>query len=277
MKTFAVFIKALLLVFCSYTTAHAISGFRVSPLKINLSAIGKDGQLELTNLSNQDITIQVKLFEWQQESGRDVYLPTRDILFAPPIFNVPKGRQKTIRFRLKRGADKTQELSYRVYVEQLRQGGLFAPTSGTEFRLKIGVPLFVAPIKPSQPEFNVNANYLSDGSIRLSVDNYGKKHLKIYSVELYQDGKINREDVFNLAPNASLAKKTNSDAGTNYVLPGSEQRWSLPANNIIVGQLYWLLLRTDFYNVGRESNVTPEGFLWVPVTSSNGTDEKTAP
>lgn len=245
---------------CGFVFAHSAgaAGMRVVPLKLDMSAKGGTATLELTNLTADNMGVQIEAKAWAQADGADVYTDTQDLLFAPPILAIPAGKTKTVRFRLRRGAAPDRELSYRIYVQQLAAApdsdvGRSALAGGVEVRLRLGIPLFVAAVKPQLPGLDAASTRLASGSTALRLKNPGGIHLKITQVEVV-DG------------SGTVVAETNlTDTQTNYLLPGSESTWPLhlPKRNDAVtlppGR-YNLRLKTDFYSPRGLGGFSAEGF-----------------
>ena len=230
---------------------------RVVPLKLEMTAKGGAATLELTNLTSDNMGVQIEAKAWAQANGADVYTDTQDLLFAPPIIAIPAGKTKTVRFRLRRGPSPDRELSYRVYVQQLAAApdsapGQAAMAGGVEVRLRLGIPLFVAAIKPQPPGIEASVIRLADRSA-LRLKNPGNVHLKIAQVEVVD------------ASGTVVAETRMSDTQTNYLLSGSESSWPLhlpKANDLVVlaAGRYNLLFKTDFYSPRGVAGFSSEGF-----------------
>jgi len=241
--------------------AHAVSGFRVTPLRLDLSVRQKTTFLELTNLSKRSMNIEVKLFEWQQVNGKDVYKPSKDLFFAPPITRVPSGKKKTVRFRLRTKPGQQLEKSYRVYVKHLPTDN--AP-SGTTFNLQMGIPVFIKPQEFSTARFTTHAVYDAvSQTVRFTMSNVGDVHIKLKAIGLFTATSM-QKGMENLTDADHLGAANKSLTGTNYILPNSTQQWVINAQPPL-GDGYALLLSTDVYNAPRGSRIDNKGLLWVPV------------
>lgn len=232
------------------------AGLRVVPLKLEMTARGGTATLELTNLTRDNMGLQVEAKAWAQAEGADVYTDTQDLLFAPPIIAIPAGKTKTVRFRLRRGPSPDHELAYRIYAQQLAA----APDNstdestlagGVEVRLRLGIPLFVAAIKPQPPGLEASAIH-TPGNTALRLKNPGRTHLKIMQAEVV-DGS-----------GAVVAETNRTDTQTNYLLPGSESTWPLhlpqrsdPAT--LAPGRYTLRVKTDFYSPRAVTGFSSEG------------------
>lgn len=234
------------------------AGLRVTPLRLDLSAQQSATQIELTNLGAAALPVQVSAFGWTQQDGRDVYAPTKDLFFAPPIVSVPAGGNSIVRFRLRGAAPQGVERAYRVYFQEIAPPQS-AGTAGMAFRLKLGVPVFVAPAKPVAPRLELQHQSARD-RLELTLANAGTAHLKIHGLEVFA------ATVDRARPDGVVAKATHSEQGANYLLPGSRHRWTLALPPGADPARHVLLVRTDDYSGKAASGMTPAGWLWVPLS-----------
>lgn len=248
------------LLFCVPLSAAQAAGLRLSPLRLDLSAQQTATQVELSNLSSAPVAVQVKAFRWRQQQGQDIYEPTKDIFFAPPIVTVPGQGKTVVRFRLRAAIPKDQEGTYRIYFQEVPAANESATGAGMTFRVRFGVPLFVSPSKPAKPGLAVNIAQEPE-RLRLTLENTGVTHLKIQGVDLFAAA-VNSEK----PDQAPLASATHSLRGANYLLPGSRHEWELklPAAATAATRL---LIRTDDYSGQAARGMTPQGWLWLPVDS----------
>lgn len=241
--------------------AAAQTGFSIQPLKLNLSGRQKNTSIELTNLTNQTLPIQIKLFSWSQKNGEQVLEPSRDVFFAPPITNVEANSKQTVRFRLKRGADVDRERSYRLFIEQLPPTNP-ALAAAMDFRLRFNIPLFVAAVRYSDPDFLVTATAV-EGGLRVRLNNRGKSHVKVKNVAVYKRGvRLSAPTVKDV-----ISSVPGSSAGTSYALPGTELEWLLPLPpGTPPAEALEVALTTNFYNNSGRGAVKPSGIMLVPIT-----------
>lgn len=157
------------------------AGFDVQPVRVSFTTRTRAEKLVVNNLSDGDLTVQAKTFKWTQDNdGKDVYEDTSDILVFPRIVRIPRGGQRLIRLGTTAGPA-TREKTYRVYVEELPVGDGKTRGSGVSFALKIGVPLFVNPLK-SEDRGAVGSLAMQGGKLSLSMKNAGNTHLVIQSI-----------------------------------------------------------------------------------------------
>lgn len=240
--------------------AATASGLRLTPLRLDLSAEQTSNQIELANFGSEVLPVQVSVHAWTQVDGVDTYAPSKDIFFAPPIVSVPAGGKAVVRFRLRSGAPKDVARPYRIYFHETAPPKV-ANKGGMSFRLKLGVPLFVAPLKPGSPRIEVGGQTGAD-AIALTLANTGKAHAKVLGMELYP-ANVNRED-----PKGAVASATHSRKGANYLLPGSRHEWAIPLPAKADPARHVLLIRTDDYTGKSVAGMSNKGWLWMPLPAA---------
>lgn len=238
-------------------------GLRVTPLRLDLSPTQTSAQVELINFGDAAMPVQVSVSRWTQVDGRDVYEPTKDVFFAPPIVSVPAGGKAVVRMRLRGAAPPAEgERAYRVYFQEMAPPE--SDGAGMSFRLRFGVPLFVTPRKPPLPHLEMTRSLAGD-KLELTLSNTGQGHLKIQGIDVFPAG----VDRANPAGNP-LGRATQSETGTNYLLAGTRQKWvvTLPANTDPAGLA--LLLRADDYSARGTPGMNNKGWLWQDLVTPVG-------
>ena len=86
----------------SLLAASAQAGsFQVNPVRLSLSAAQSTTAFTVTNQSEQQLVVQLRVMAWSQHDGQDVYTDTHDVLVTPPIFQLEPGRTQTVRAGLR--------------------------------------------------------------------------------------------------------------------------------------------------------------------------------
>lgn len=196
---------------CLLACAWAQAGtFVVSPVRATLSASHQVGALTVRNDGPEPTVVQLEVLSWSQQDARDVYEPTREILATPPIFTVPAGGSQIVRVGLRRAPDSQQELSYRLYLQEVPP----PPTpdfQGLQVALRIGVPVFVLPSAAAKPVLRWQLSRTPEGQLKLSLSNDGNVHIQIANFSLVAAGQ---------KPHPTLQVAA-------YVLPGQTRDWVL--------------------------------------------------
>jgi len=182
----------------------------VEPVRIELSAEQQTAAIKISNASDAPASIQIQAVVWSQIDGKDVYTPTRELLVAPPIVTIaPKGEQ-VIRTALRRPADPSNELAYRIFLRELP-----APPppgyKGLQVALRIGLPVFVKPQHgQAAPKMVWSVAHAPDNHLKATLFNQGNAHVRVSDFVFYVSGS-----------DQPIA----GEAGSTYVLAGQSRSW----------------------------------------------------
>ncbi len=187
------------------------AGFSVSPIIVNLSADKKVVSLKVHNSGNEPTAVQAELMDWRQQDGKDIHqVVTRDLLVSPPIFTISPGETQVIRVGLRRPVDLKQELSYRLFLQEIPPA-IPDNFQGLRVVMRVGLPVFV---EPAQVRTNADLKWKirqsHTGDLILNADNQGNGHAKVTELRL------------KLPNGQELVQK-----GNFYILPGSQREWSI--------------------------------------------------
>lgn len=183
----------------------------VNPIRVSLSAKQSTGALVVRNSGAEPTVVQLQIISWSQQDGKDVYVPTKDLLATPPIFTVPPGGTQTVRVGLRQRIDTPSEGSYRLILQEV------PPPPKPEFRglqvaLRLSVPVFIAPATAPSSTLAWNAALTSQGDLKIAAANTGNTHVQVLKFKLAAGG-------------AELSPSTPAEAA--YVLPGQRREWTL--------------------------------------------------
>ena len=209
----AAVIAAFLFLSCAWP-AYVVASVDISPVRLDLSDNRNKDTIRFGNGGDVTKSYQVDVVNWSQPEGEsEEYSPSDDLLVVPPIFTLEPGEQQVVRIGLMRGADADTELSYRIFFTELAPAQPDSPTvTGVTMRLRLGVPVFVAPSRESLPNLEHIGSERQLDELFMRFRNTGNVHVKVNEVQYEAPG---------------LADKTISPA-VFYVLPG--QTASLPVS-----------------------------------------------
>ncbi len=222
-------LKGLALLFSLlYNTAYAGS-FAISPVRSTLSLGHKIDSLTVTNQGAEATAIQLEVLAWSQdEAGKDVFTPTKDILATPPAFTLQPNAKQIIRLGLRRPLLTNNEASYRLFVQEIPP----APKPnfmGLNMALRMSIPVFFNPAVPVAPVLNWQLRQSPTGSLILSANNSGNAHIQIAN--------------FTLAPADMAAFSAQQVA--SYLLPHQKREWVVSNKTLAVGTKVHLTVQTD--------------------------------
>jgi fimbrial chaperone protein len=220
-------------------TLVAAAEWNVDPVRVELSAQQQTAAIIVRNESDQPSSIQIQAVSWSQVNGMDVYIPTRELLVSPPIATIPPKTDQVIRVALRRAADPSKELAYRINLQELPTEQ--APeATGVQMALRIGLPVFVQSLKgDAAPKMAWSVARVSDSQLRVQVRNQGNAHVQISDFSLHAAG---------------AAQAVTSESASSYVLAGQSREWLLrtsPSQTIANGRLR-LMAFTDADKVDTE-------------------------
>ena len=207
---------ALAVTIFMFHDASFAGSFDVNPIRIELAAENRSAALTVRNTGPDPVVVQVTINAWSQDAGKDVLTATRDIITSPPVVTIPPAAEQVIRVGLRRAPDIKQELSYRIFLQEVppppRPG-----FQGLVVALKIGLPIFVQPRQgPAKAQLIWNAALSGTDSLKMKVENQGTGHIQVSTVQLFND-----------AQKDALAEFS----GLAYILPGQKRDLDLKLRN----------------------------------------------
>jgi fimbrial chaperone protein len=151
------------------------------------------------------------------------------VLVTPAVFTIPANGSQVLRVALRRDAEATTELSYRLILTEVPPQP--APGfTGLNVALQVSLPVFVAAKAPTKPQLEWSAAMTADGGIGITARNAGNEHARVldFSVAGVPGG------------NAAIEQQV-----VAYVLPGQSRTWNLASNknNNETSSAEWRLLR----------------------------------
>ncbi len=196
--------------------AHA-SSFSVNPVRVTLSAKQPVAAITVRNSDKQQTVVQLEATAWSQVDGKDVQVPSTDLLATPPIFTLPPGGSQIVRVGLRGARNLPGEVTYRLSLREVPPSQ--PSTMGLRVALRISMPIFVVPATPVAPDIKWRATRDADGNVRVTATNTGNAHVQLGKLDLLADG--------NVVGSRNIAE---------YVLPGTARAWTLDAHgNLAAG------------------------------------------
>ena len=237
MKIRSVLLSLLLSVPVFFTVANAASSMLVWPIFQVIKSNDRGSELWLQNRGNHNVTMQVRVFKWQQHQSAPVYSDQKNVLVSPPFVTIPPGEKQLIRLIRLHSTSPGQEDAYRIVIDEIPQ----AATSQTQdhdaglvMRMRYVLPLFLygqglQPVDQNGPVTGI-ANNLSwqvlspGGKTVLAITNKGALHARLSDIFWGTDNKH---------PEVFISK-----GFLGYVLPGQTVNFPLPANTVLHNKLF---------------------------------------
>jgi fimbrial chaperone protein len=205
------------LVACLISGSALAATLQVSPVRITISPDGRAGIVRLQNDSDAPTLVQVEALAWNDSDDPSDAARTDEILAVPPVFELAQGASQVIRLAVRRPVTTGTEAAYRLLITEVpRDVGDGA--QGVSFALRLNLPVFVTPDGAAPaPAWSLERN---GGDAKLTLGNEGNAHVRVRSVQLFQEGVP--EPVF-----------VSDDGG--YVLAGAERSWQLDLARLKAG------------------------------------------
>jgi fimbrial chaperone protein len=199
------------LLFCTALTCSSAFAQQVSvtPLRVLFKGEQQSDVITMRNTSKEAFTVQPKVVKWSQKDGVDVFEPTRDILVAPPIVEIGAGESQVIRLALRRAPDGSQELSYRIFLQQVGVEKK-SNSTGVSFAWNLSLPIFVLPTVPAIADLQWAAQ-ANGKTISLTATNPSLTHVQIKKIKL--ESSVGTSEVGQMF----------------YLLPGQQGKVVMPA------------------------------------------------
>jgi fimbrial chaperone protein len=165
-------------------SVHAIT---ISPVLIELSPAQRVVSVTVSNPSDQAMNFQVETLAWSQPDGSNHYQPTKDLLVAPPIAEIPPQGSQIFRVTLRHPLSGTVEQSYRLVLEDVSE--VLNPKSGVvAIRFRHSLPVYVTPPDEAKaaPRWSRCTAAAGKGCVRL--DNDGSRRLRVSALTVAGHG-----------------------------------------------------------------------------------------
>jgi len=187
------------------------ASLQVAPTSLQLTPRQNADALWLTNSGTTPVQVQVRVFEWRQDTGQDQLLPTTALQVSPPMQSLAAGQQQLIRVVRSDPTAPTTQHAYRVVVDELPS--VDPRRTGMQFVLRYSMPVFIQPAgeQPLRHALQARVTRLDDGRPALEVHNSGNSYAQLADIGV---GTAERPQIIH-------------PGLIGYVLRGQTMRWPL--------------------------------------------------
>ena len=147
----------------------------IAPVTVALAPGEATAIVTVTNRGANQTAVQVRPFAWDQNSGEDRLVPTRDLLVSPPIAKIDPGRTQTVRILLRKPAQTKEDL-YRIFFDEIPAD---LPSNGVRVALRISIPVFALPPHPVKRDLKYQLAAATPAEADLLVSNSGSRHVRV--------------------------------------------------------------------------------------------------
>jgi fimbrial chaperone protein len=186
----------------------------VSPIRVKFAAGQRSHVVTVRNTGDADISVQADPVEWSQDSdGIDVYTPAGTLLVVPRIFTIAPGDEQIVRLGRVSAESGDLEGSHRVFFTELAPSRGAGEAPGLSMRLRLGIPVFVAPASEPEPRLDLVSTEQIPGGVAVVLSNQGNVHIQVLDISGHMVGPDQPEAV--------------SARVTAYLLPGTKREFAL--------------------------------------------------
>ena len=183
----------------------------VSPVSLEIPAPRTNAKLNLENRGEEPVTVQIRVFRWENKNGKDSLTPTSSVVASPPMATLKPHGKYTVRIVRVANEPITSEESYRLLVDQLpklvKQSG-----SRVSFLIRQSIPVFFTTAETQRAALAWSAR-IEGQKLVLIAQNKGRRRAKLSNIRL-----------------TGPAGVFGSEEGlAGYVLSGSTARWVQPS------------------------------------------------
>lgn len=158
-------------------------GFSILPTRVALGSERAVQSVVLTNNGDQTVVLESQVQVWPEgAAGQRV----DDLVVSPAVLTLPPGERVRVRIGLLRPSAGAAERAYRLYFTELPTASPLQ-SAGIGVRLRIGIPVFVAPQQPAPQPLRWEFGSDADGAY-LRVSNQGNLHWRVAEPALLLDG-----------------------------------------------------------------------------------------
>lgn len=236
-SVFRVALNTALALLLSMFLHTSVQAFTLFPVRLSIDASHNVATLSVSNPTDQDITVQPRVFKWTQESSAngvpvDKLTDSTAFTIFPPVVTLKPQSKQTIRIRFNGSISGLEEEAFRVITEEL----LVKPVPGiVNFANAISIPMFVRAKVDLNPELIWDVKRTAKDALQLDVDNsVGNRHIQITGLSIIK-----------LGADALEASSASQQSLFVYLLPKSRGSLSLGKLNLPAGK-YTVKLTTDY-------------------------------
>jgi fimbrial chaperone protein len=203
--------------------------FQVSPIRVQLTPGATTAAISVRNdSSTESVVLQMRVMDWKQVDGEDIYTPSTELIATPPIFTILPSGTQTVRVGLRKTVQTDVQQTFRLYLTEVPP----APKEGfqgLQVALNIGIPIFVAPKTATGTPPVWRATLTPEGMLGLTGANAANSHVQVLDAQIYDE-----------QDNTAVAVLQEP----RYLLAGQSSTWKLALTRRPKGTLR-LTIRTD--------------------------------
>lgn len=207
--------------------AAEAASLQIMPINIEVPAPGAASKVTISNTGGDAANIQVRVFKWVQQNGKDELVETRDVIASPPAVKLGAGKKSVIRVVRVSKTPAADEESYRLVIDEIAPAPK-AGDAGVGFSVRHSLPVFFTG-KDDDVQLGWKAS-VRGGQFVLTASNSGDRRVRLSGLRIAGKG----------------GKPISFGAGlSGYVLGQSSKIWVAKAKSIAPGTVVTILAQGD--------------------------------
>ncbi|MCB8876871.1 molecular chaperone [Acidisoma silvae] len=187
---------------------------QVSPVTLNLQPRQMADGIWLSNVADQSLYAQVRVYHWVQQNGQQQLIPSQGLIISPPLLQIAPGDRQLVRVIRLSGPPAgpgAVEDAYRLAIDELPVAS-DGKNHGLRFVLHYSIPIFLEPAGIAAPAPRLHWDLVRhNNQVLLQVSNDGTGHAQLSAVHFVSGGHAG----------------TVTDGLLGYVLPGAMMQFAL--------------------------------------------------
>lgn len=121
------------------------ASLRISPTTIEFQSTQNSQTLSVFNESSESTTLQARVFKWTQDHGKDVLVPTSEVVVSPPVTSLAATSSYNYRIVNLDTTPVKDEKSYRLILDEIPKPTDSRKISqGLTVLMRISLPVFIS-------------------------------------------------------------------------------------------------------------------------------------
>lgn len=131
--------------------------FNITPIRLELPDGEQATQMVIRNRDQRSLTVQMRVFRWEQVDGADRFIPTDDVVVSPGIIRIAPESAQTFHVVARTPGSGDGERQFRVVVDQLPDSDQVLE-GAAQTRVRMTVPLFEGRERASEGQLAIQAS-----------------------------------------------------------------------------------------------------------------------
>jgi len=204
----------------------AAADLTVMPTSLRIAPPKAADIVTIRNNGRAPVKMQIRLFQWQQKGGKDVYYPTQTVIASPPFVVIKGGSDGNIRVARVAKTPVQGIESYRLIIDELPSSRVRAKITGRSASVEVVTRQILPVIFTSTPETPAGMKGAASVASQITFSSKAAKGGVYITIANKSAEIVNIGDVALLAGGQEVGK---SSSTVGNILPKSAKKVFVPA------------------------------------------------